>query len=317
MKNSLRDRVGRLEVENKRILSFLIQGEGYINDDAGSALNVTRKALEAICGQIIKAEKLSLDRNKNTLNGKIERITNKRNIVPKEIFVALKTVQGFGNYGSHDMKDVDSSLVKNLAKSAHYALAATVIWYFKKYGNYQLTEENIHELNLDKKSDATLAIIQKDWIFAEKEYAQRKARLERHNFKKTRKVMTSALRRLLDAPKRSYDEVFLETTIKNIGKNTINRFMLVLESAEIEYRKQCSYTSGSQGKNPLSSSNEWGTGVEPKHFNPLYPSMDIQFPKGRISIKIPCDLDSVVLGWSIFNAQQLICLEILDEKIRV
>jgi hypothetical protein len=127
----------------------------------------------------------------------------------------------------------------------------------------------------------TLTFMVNKYVDAEQEYGLRQKELKEYSFEKSGFIMRRERRDYLDAPKRDYDEIFIEIKIENVGKRAIERFELSLENSEIGYDKSWSFKSG------LANST------------PLIPGRKIQFPQESVQLQIPFKLKAVDLKWSL------------------
>jgi len=103
-RNDLNARVDRLERELARVRTLYEKSLHYQAQDPEIALAQARKSAEAVCKQIYRQEgmekgarpagRMMLD----DLIGSLER--GRR--VPRHIGIALRTIQAFGNFGTHD-----------------------------------------------------------------------------------------------------------------------------------------------------------------------------------------------------------------------
>jgi|GEM_PF-1930224 hypothetical protein len=269
-----------IEDDNQRILSMFARCKELVESDADITLNQARKALEVICERIVNVEKIPITpvRGTGRLKQLIDEINN-REILPREIFSAFKTVQIFGNIGSHETGSKKNDIIINLAKSALFALSALVIWYLRKYSVESNFEDlDLQRLKLSQDPMVSLSFKESSYISADEEYQRRQNRLKQYSFEESGRIMRREERQYLEQPKRDYDEVCIEIKIRNQGKRAIERFRLSLENAEIGYRHSWPFASA----------------------DVLFPGMEIQFPGEPLQLQIPTNFDVIDLKWSVF-----------------
>lgn len=129
--------------EAQRVKRLYHRTMRYIRSDPETALIMSRKSIEAMCRQIYRHKFSGISKKpveKLTLDEILSRITNE-GVIPRRIIIALRTVQNYGNFGSHE-QDVCSDRIDNeFVKPCLYSLAMAVNWYF---GEYFEQEIDIH-----------------------------------------------------------------------------------------------------------------------------------------------------------------------------
>lgn len=130
---TLRRRVERLESKVARIQQLYQKTLSYRDSDPETALMNARKAAEAICSRVFE-HKLGKSPKSMTLKPLIERLTQ-IDALPESILVSLRTIQGFGNLGSHHQPDEPTEMTPKDAEPCLAALGIVVQWYFNEYGS--------------------------------------------------------------------------------------------------------------------------------------------------------------------------------------
>ena len=95
-------------------------------------MNQARKAAEAICKEIYRAEGLEKGNKPAAKQSLDELMTalNRTEFLPGHVFLQLKCIRDHGNYGSHDQAEVMSPAA---AKPCIDALDFLVHWYRRDY----------------------------------------------------------------------------------------------------------------------------------------------------------------------------------------
>ena len=121
-----------------RIIKYIELAEKFIGmDEADAALNQMRKALEAVCNDVIKREDFKIEAKRPELNDKIleisKKIKSKELKMPKHLSFALKYIQDIGNHASHDQgEEIPISI--GSASAALIQVKELAKWYFSNYG---------------------------------------------------------------------------------------------------------------------------------------------------------------------------------------
>lgn len=132
-RTTLSKRVERLESELAGIRRLYEKTLSYSNSDPETALMNARKAAEAVCSQVFE-HKVGKPPKSMTLQPLIERLTQ-IDAFPEHILVSLRTIQGFGNLGSHHQPGEPAEITPEFAQPCLAALGTVVQWYFKEYGS--------------------------------------------------------------------------------------------------------------------------------------------------------------------------------------
>ena len=120
-----------------RIQVYLSKAEKFIGmEESDAALNFMRKALEAICNDIITREEFKIEAKRPELNDKILEISRKIKIkefsMPKHLSFAMKHIQDIGNHASHDNED-EIPISTASAKAALIQINEVNNWYSSQY----------------------------------------------------------------------------------------------------------------------------------------------------------------------------------------
>jgi len=132
------------------------------------------------------------------------------------------------------------------------------------------------------------------YMDAVEEYEIRRKELKEYSFEESGYITRPERRGYLEAPKRDYDEIFIEIKIENVGKRVIERFALSLENSETGYDKSWSFKSGLYEKrNGMSRERQFS----------LYP-----VTKGTLVLKqfVNIGVESLFLTLSIFHESFLL-----------
>jgi len=115
-------------------LRELFRDIGGLKDNSPHlALVQSRKAAESICKSIWVQETGEPFQGKSMLDGMIAKL-EKANYMPKKIAVSIRTIQHFGNIGSHDHSDDKTVLTSLDITPCLQALGNVTKWYCEKYG---------------------------------------------------------------------------------------------------------------------------------------------------------------------------------------
>ncbi len=132
-RTTLSKRVERLESELAGIRRLYEKTLSYSDSDPETALMNARKAAEAVCSQVFE-HKVGKPPKSMTLQPLIEKLTQ-LDAFPEHILVSLRTIQGFGNLGSHHQPGEPAEITPEFAQPCLAALGTVVQWYFKEYGS--------------------------------------------------------------------------------------------------------------------------------------------------------------------------------------
>ena len=127
----LENRVLSLEQELDHIRNYYQRTLSYQHSDPEAALWMARKATEAICRQIFVRE-VSPNIGNATLEELLVQL-NKRKIIPKGIEVPIRTIQQYGNLGTHDQGVDNITITREYAEPCLKSLSTVVDWYFNEY----------------------------------------------------------------------------------------------------------------------------------------------------------------------------------------
>lgn len=145
--------------EIERLRGILREIGGLKDNSPHLALVQARKAAEAICKSIWIQETGEPFQGKSMLDGMIAKL-EKAGFLPKKIAVSIRTIQHFGNIGSHDNSDDKAVLTSLDITPCLQALGNVTKWYCEKYAlEHTFTLSDIEGLvatlaksNLDKKT---------------------------------------------------------------------------------------------------------------------------------------------------------------------
>lgn len=138
----LETRLKKLEKEIERIKALYKKTIFYQDRDPEVSLGQARKSAEAICKQIYKNENLTKSGKpleKLMLEDFIRTFTN-RKIIPKPMIIHLRTIQAFGNLGSHDQGDASVYIDKEYIQPCLFALGTLFNWYLHNYSKESSSE---------------------------------------------------------------------------------------------------------------------------------------------------------------------------------
>jgi TolB-like protein/HEPN domain-containing protein len=127
----LSERVERLEAEVASIRRLYEKTLDYSERDPETALMNARKAAEAVCSRVFE-HKVGKPPKSMTLQPLIEKLTQ-LDAIPEHILVALRTIQSYGNFGSHHQAGEPQSITAAFAQPCLQALGTVVQWYFDEY----------------------------------------------------------------------------------------------------------------------------------------------------------------------------------------
>lgn len=143
--NELEKRIEGLEDELARIKNLYGKALSYQNIDPEVALWQARKSAEAVCKQIYLLEGVA-DNNKPVskmmLNDLVQ-VLARSEALPTHIIISLRTIQDFGNFGTHDQGQENAYITEDYIKPCLQSLATVVEWYFNKYHSDQLNSSAV------------------------------------------------------------------------------------------------------------------------------------------------------------------------------
>ncbi len=126
----------RLKEEYERAISDQYQ-------DPTVSLWRARRIAESICKQIY-AQDISLPPERLMLAEAINEL-EKAKIVPMPIIIPLRTIQHYGNLGSHDQGKESNYITPEYAQSCLSSLATVVNWYLKTYHPEEIEKASVIE----------------------------------------------------------------------------------------------------------------------------------------------------------------------------
>jgi ABC-type sugar transport system substrate-binding protein len=136
LQGSAEERIEHLEREIHRLHVVLRKAVSYSEADPEVFLGQARKAAEAICRVIHDRERTRRKgvpelRKRSQLDDMIQLLAT-HDLVPKHMLLHLRTIQGFGNYGSHDQSD-GFEVSSDFIQPCLLALTTFTYWYFTEY----------------------------------------------------------------------------------------------------------------------------------------------------------------------------------------
>ena len=147
----LKHRIYYLEAEIKRVRKLYEKTLKYQDLDPEVSLFQARKSAEAICKSIYIKEGLHKQKEKQLsklmLNDIIQ-LLERNNVLPDYIKINLRTIQAFGNYGSHYQPEENGVITAEYIKPCLLGLATVFNWYVKEY-----YDNRDFELLVDKESN--------------------------------------------------------------------------------------------------------------------------------------------------------------------
>lgn|GEM_PF-2633954 len=123
----------------------------YTRRDPEVALMLARKTTEAIC-KFLYSTNIS-DKPISMMLDNLISDLSKYKIIPRKIFISMRTVQSYGNFGAHDQEDEYGDIDNTYALPCFQALDTTMEW-FRKINNdieWALTT-SIYNLGLSKRT---------------------------------------------------------------------------------------------------------------------------------------------------------------------
>jgi len=136
--DELEQRVDNLERELKRIKSLYDQTLTYKDTDPRTFLMHARLAAEAICKNIF-ITKISSNPGNLMLDGLLEKL-NAASVLPKRIALPLRTIQAYGNFGSHDQPEQEV-ITPEYIRPCLEAFVIVARWYFTEYSTVAWTPD--------------------------------------------------------------------------------------------------------------------------------------------------------------------------------
>lgn len=124
------DRLNSIESEVRRIRALYERTLSYRLQDPETSLIHARKAAEAVCRQLF-TKNFGCQPGSIMLEGLIEKLVSK-GALPNSIVVPLRTIQGYGNFASHEHEDHTggAAMTPDYIQPCLQALATVVSWYF-------------------------------------------------------------------------------------------------------------------------------------------------------------------------------------------
>lgn len=132
--NSVESRLENLEKELQRIKTLYERTLSYRDNDPETSLMHARKAAEAICRQLFIKE-VSPNPGNLMLEDLIQKLTA-AGVLPKDIAIPLRTIQGYGNFAMHDQDDNTRIITPAYIQPCLHALAVVVNWYVVEHQRY-------------------------------------------------------------------------------------------------------------------------------------------------------------------------------------
>ena len=137
--NDIAGRLERIEVELESIKRYYEKSVSYSqNNDPAAALWMARKAAEAICSELFLSTIGKPPKNAS-LDVLIDKLVN-QDAIPKKIQVPLRTIQTYGNFGTHHQRESTEPITPEYAQPCLQALATVVRWYFDEHGGQSVTK---------------------------------------------------------------------------------------------------------------------------------------------------------------------------------
>jgi formylglycine-generating enzyme required for sulfatase activity len=134
------ERLANLEQRVAYLSRLVLKAHQYQQSDPESALNQARKSAEAICYHLFRVE---IGKPGNMMLEDLISKLKDRGIIPPRVVLSLKTIQLFGNFGSHAQNGQDGYeevSVESVAPCLS-ALAVVTNWYFSDYLGIDLPRE--------------------------------------------------------------------------------------------------------------------------------------------------------------------------------
>ena len=128
---TLSNRVARLESEVAGIRRLYDKTLDYSKTDPETALMNARKAAEAVCSRVFE-QKVGKPPKSMTLQPLIERLAQ-IDAVPEQILIALRTIQNYGNFGSHHQAGEPQPITPEFAQPCLQSLGTVVRWYCEDF----------------------------------------------------------------------------------------------------------------------------------------------------------------------------------------
>jgi hypothetical protein len=124
----------RIAIYHKRAHDYL----NSVNSDPQSSCNQARKAIEAICKELYNSRGVE-PANKRPADSfeldELIRVLDNSKVIPRSISIQIKTIQSFGNFGSHDQGKEGIDFTPAMAEPCINALDIVVDWYSKSQNN--------------------------------------------------------------------------------------------------------------------------------------------------------------------------------------
>lgn len=146
--DALEKRIIGLEARLNKVKQLYDKTVSYSDTDPIVSLQQARLAAEAICKQVLSYENGSEIGNM-MLEQMIASIMSK-NIIPKKMVLHVKSIQHFGNYGSHYQTDEVDEISSDFIQPCLNSLSILVNWYFNEYLHVENQVEISKSTNLKK-----------------------------------------------------------------------------------------------------------------------------------------------------------------------
>lgn len=130
-RTTLSNRVARLESEVAGIRRLYEKTISYGDSDPETALMNARKAAEAVCSRVFE-HKVGKPPKSLTLQPLIEKLAQ-LDALPEHILIALRTIQNYGNFGSHHQAGEPQPITSEFAQPCLQSLGTVVRWYCQDF----------------------------------------------------------------------------------------------------------------------------------------------------------------------------------------
>ncbi len=160
-KGNVKQCIEYLEAEVKRVRKLYEKTLKYQDLDPEVSLLQARKSAEAICKSIYFKEGLHKKKGKplsRLMLNEVIQALERDNILPDYIKINLRTIQAFGNYGSHYQPEENGVITADYIKPCLLGLATVFNWYVKEYydnQNLELLVENEPDRESEGKGAST------------------------------------------------------------------------------------------------------------------------------------------------------------------
>lgn len=124
---------GGIHGADGRIVQYYQKTFAYCQShDPEASLWMARKTAEAVCRQVFEQE-VSDNSNAETSFDKFLEMFGKQRVVPRYVLIPLRTIQSYGNYGTHDQGADGGIITTEYAQPCLNALTTIVKWYLSEY----------------------------------------------------------------------------------------------------------------------------------------------------------------------------------------